>query len=40
MSSVAFEYPDDIRALREGLAAFIRAEVVPRHNAIAELLDD
>lgn len=40
MSATAFEYPDEIRALREGLAAFIRAEVVPRHKANAVLLED
>lgn len=40
MTAIAFQYPEDIQALRDGLAAFIRAEVVPRHHAHAELLED
>ncbi len=40
MSATAFDYPEEIRALREGLAAFIRAEVAPRHEANAHLLED
>ncbi|MGE0387147.1 MAG: acyl-CoA dehydrogenase family protein [Gammaproteobacteria bacterium] len=40
MPAIAFEYPDHIHALRDGIAAFIRAEVVPRHERNAELLED
>lgn len=40
MSAVAFQYPDEIQALRDGLAAFIRSEVIPRHEKNAALLED
>lgn len=40
MTAVAYPYPDEIRELRDGLAAFIRAEVIPRHKAHADLLHD
>lgn len=40
MTAIAFQYSDDIVALRDGLAKFIRAEVIPRHQAHAELLED
>lgn len=40
MTATAFRYPDEVRALRDGLAAFVRSEVVPRHEAHAALLDD
>ena len=28
MAALAFRYPDEIQSLRDGLAAFIRAEVI------------
>jgi alkylation response protein AidB-like acyl-CoA dehydrogenase len=40
MSAIAYEYPDDIRALREGIDAFLRAEVFTRHARHEALLDD
>jgi acyl-CoA dehydrogenase len=40
MSALATEYPDDIRALRDGLDAFIRSEVIARHKEHATLLSD
>ena len=40
MAAIAYEYPEEIVALREGIAAFIRAEVIPRHERHAALLSD
>jgi alkylation response protein AidB-like acyl-CoA dehydrogenase len=40
MSAIAYEYPDDIRALREGVDAFLKAEVFTRHQRHEALLDD
>ena len=40
MTAIAYEYPSDIAAIREGLARFIKAEVMPRHNDNAELLEN
>src|SRR5581483_2287533 len=40
MTAIAFEYPDEIRALRDGLAAFVKKEVIARHERHAQLLDD
>jgi len=40
MSAIAFEYPAEIQALRDGIEAFIRAEVIPRHERHAALLHD
>ena len=31
MSAIAFELPPEVRAARDGLAAFARAEIFPRH---------
>ena len=39
-SAVAFPYPDDIDAVLDGLEAFVRAEVIDRYAANADLLDD
>jgi len=38
--AIAFGLPEDIEAVREGVEAFVRAEVFPRHEEHAELLDD
>lgn len=40
MPAIAYEYPEEILALREGVAAFVRAEVIPRHERHAALLSD
>ncbi len=40
MPAIAFEYPQDLAAMREGITAFIRAEVLPRHAKNATLLED
>ena len=32
MSAIAFDIPEDIRAMRDGLRAFAEAEVLPRHD--------
>lgn len=40
MSAIAWDLPDDIRAVREGLLDFARKEVLPRHDAHRALFDD
>jgi acyl-CoA dehydrogenase len=40
MTAIAFEYPEEIAAMREGLATFIRAEVIPRHEKHHALLEN
>ena len=40
MPAIAFEYPDDIKAIRDGLEAFLRAEIVSRHEKHADLLEN
>jgi acyl-CoA dehydrogenase len=40
MAAIAFKLPEEIAAAREGIAAFIRAEVVPRHEKNHDLLTD
>jgi acyl-CoA dehydrogenase len=40
MASIAFDIPEEIVAVREGISAFIRAEVVPRHDKHHALLTD
>lgn len=40
MSAIAFELPDDVNDAIEGLLAFARQEVLPRHDQHAELLED
>ena len=32
MTAIAFDYPDEVLALREGIAAFLRVEVFSRHD--------
>jgi len=40
MPAIAYEYPDEIAAIAEGVAAFIKAEVIPRHQKNAALFED
>ena len=40
MTAIAFDVPDEIKAITEGVAAFIRAEIIPRHDKNAELLSN
>ena len=40
MSAIAFDIPEDILAMREGLRAFAEAEILPRHEANLELFED
>lgn len=38
MPAIAFELPDEVRAVRDGLEAFLKAEVVARHDRHHDLL--
>ncbi|MBT6273884.1 MAG: acyl-CoA/acyl-ACP dehydrogenase [Chromatiales bacterium] len=38
--TIAFDIPDDIRAITEGVDGFVKAEVVARHERHAELLNN
>jgi alkylation response protein AidB-like acyl-CoA dehydrogenase len=40
MSSIAFDLPSDIVAVRDAVTAFVRREVLPRHERHAALIDD
>jgi len=40
VSAIAWDLPDDIRAVREGLIDFARKEVLPRHEAHRALFED
>lgn len=40
MPAIAHDYPDDVRAVLDGVERFVRAEVAPRHERHAALLDD
>jgi acyl-CoA dehydrogenase len=40
MSAIAWDLPDDVRAVREGLIAFAKAEILPRHEAHRDLFED
>lgn len=40
MTAIAFDLPEEIVAIREGIAAFIRAEVIPRHEKHNDLLSN
>lgn len=40
MNAIALELPDDLIAVREGIARFVRAEVITRHERHADLLED
>src|ERR1700704_6903543 len=39
-SAIAFSYPEDVNAVLDGLEAFVKAEVIDRYTAHADLLDD
>jgi alkylation response protein AidB-like acyl-CoA dehydrogenase len=40
LQAIAFEMPEDVIAAREGLLAFARAEILPRHERHRELFED
>lgn len=40
MSAIAFELPHEVRAARDGLAAFARAEILPRHEKNRDLFEN
>lgn len=40
MTAIAFALPEEIQALREGISAFVKAEVIPRHEQHKDLLGD
>ena len=40
MPAIAVDLPDDLQAVREGLAAFAEAEVIPRHEANRDLFEN
>jgi alkylation response protein AidB-like acyl-CoA dehydrogenase len=40
MSAIAFELPSEVRTAREGLAAFARAEILPRHEKNRDLFEN
>lgn len=40
MPAIAFDYPEELLALRDALSSFIKAEIIPRHEENAALLED
>lgn len=40
MTAIAFEYPEEVQALRDGLTAFLKKEVIARHEQHAKILDN
>lgn len=40
MAAIAFDYPDEITAVRDSIGAFLQRVVVPAHEKHAELLDN
>ncbi|MBW7862594.1 MAG: acyl-CoA dehydrogenase [Rhodocyclaceae bacterium] len=40
MPAIAFDYPQEVLALREGLVAFLRSEVMARHDEQPELFEN
>ena len=40
MSSIAFDIPEDIIAMREGLRGFAESEILPRHADNSEFFED
>jgi acyl-CoA dehydrogenase len=40
MPAIAFDYPDDVLAIREGVTDFIRKEILPRHERHEALFSD
>jgi len=40
MSAIAFELPPEVREACDGLTAFARSEIIPRHDKHRALLED
>jgi hypothetical protein len=40
MSAIAWELPEEVRAVRDGLVDFARKEVLPRHDKHRDLFED
>jgi alkylation response protein AidB-like acyl-CoA dehydrogenase len=40
MTAIAFELPDDVLQVRDGIRAFAKAEVIPRHESNRDLLEN
>lgn len=40
MTSIAFDIPDEVIAVRDGVEAFVRSEIVTRHDSHADLLSN
>ena len=40
MPAIAFDLPDDVRTARDGVVAFARKEVIPRHEAHRDLFEN
>jgi len=40
MGNIAFDIPDDVMAVRDGIEAFVRSEVIPRHEKHHDLLSN
>ena len=40
MSAIAFDLPEDVKSAVEGVLAFARQEVLPRHEKHGDLLED
>jgi acyl-CoA dehydrogenase len=40
VSAIAWELPEDVRAVRDGLLDFARKEILPRHQAHRDLFED
>ncbi|HEY8949293.1 MAG TPA: acyl-CoA dehydrogenase family protein [Rhizomicrobium sp.] len=40
MTAVAYEYSDEVKGMREGLASFVRQEVIGRHEKYAHILEN
>lgn len=40
MPNSGFGYPADIEAIRDGITTFVQREIIPRHEAHADLFDD
>ena len=40
MSVIAFELPDEVESARDGIVAFVRQEVIPRHAKNGAFLKD
>ena len=40
MTAIAFDIPEDLEAITDGIEAFVRREVLSRHTKYADLIDD